>query len=98
MPLTLKRFSTLLIICCCLVLLASISPATKVHITILYTNDVHGHVLPFDNVYQGQEEKNVAGAARRATLIKQIRSENPHTLVLDAGDLLSGTPVSGFFK
>lgn len=98
MKLTLKRFSTLAIICCCLVLLVSLSPAKKIKITILYTNDIHGHVLPFDNIYQGIEEKEAGGAARRATLIKQIKLENPNTLVLDAGDLLSGTPVSGFFK
>jgi 2',3'-cyclic-nucleotide 2'-phosphodiesterase (5'-nucleotidase family) len=95
MKLTLKRFSTLAIICCCLVLLVSLSPGKKVNITILYTNDIHGHVLPFDDTYQG---KDAGGAARRATLIKQIKHENPNTLVLDAGDLLSGTPVSGVFK
>jgi 2',3'-cyclic-nucleotide 2'-phosphodiesterase (5'-nucleotidase family) len=79
----------------CFVLILSPSFAKKVKITVLYTNDVHGHILPFDDAYQG---KDAGGVARRVTLIKQIKKENPNTLVLDAGDLLSGTPISGFFK
>ena len=45
--------------------------ATK--ITILHTNDVHSHIDPFpenDPKYPG-----LGGAARRAALVKKIRSE-----------------------
>ncbi|MCX7918878.1 MAG: 5'-nucleotidase C-terminal domain-containing protein [bacterium] len=81
----------------CLILVCSPAPAAakKVKLTILYTNDVHGHILPFDDAYQG---KDAGGIARRVTVIKQIKKQNPNTLLLDAGDLLSGTPISGFFK
>jgi 5'-nucleotidase/UDP-sugar diphosphatase len=65
------------------------------HITILYDNDVHGHLIPFDDSRSG---KDIGGAARRTSLMKQLKQENPNTLILDAGDWLSGTPISGFFK
>ncbi len=64
-------------------------------ITILNTNDTHSHFEPFpaDSKYAG-----LGGIARRATLIKRIRSENPDTLLLDAGDAFEGTPYFEFYK
>ena len=38
------------------------------------------------------------GAARRAYLIKQIRSQEPNVLLLDAGDIFQGTPYFNYFK
>ena len=61
--------------------------ATK--ITILHTNDVHSHIDPFpdnDPKYPG-----LGGAARRAALVKKIRSEEKNVLLLDAGDIYQGT-------
>lgn len=63
------------------------SEATK--ITILHTNDVHSHIDPFpdnDPKYPG-----LGGAARRAALVKKIRSEEKNVLLLDAGDIYQGT-------
>jgi len=65
-------------------------------ITILHTNDTHSQIdpLPANNkLYPGR-----GGAARRATLVKRVRQENPHTLVLDAGDVFQGTPYFNFYK
>src|SRR3989454_9761766 len=58
-------------------------------ITILHTNDTHSQIDPiFENeTYPGQ-----GGVARRATLINRVRKENPNTLLIDAGDVLQGTP------
>ena len=73
----------------------SFKPATKKHITILHTNDVHSHIEPF-----GPEEgrnAGLGGVARRATLIQRIRMENPNTLLLDAGDIFQGTPYFNFY-
>ena len=36
--------------------------------------------------------------ARRATLVKRIRKENPNTLMIDAGDVFQGTPYFNFYK
>ncbi|KZM58580.1 bifunctional metallophosphatase/5'-nucleotidase [Geobacillus stearothermophilus] len=45
-------------------------------LTVMHTNDTHAHL---DNI------------ARRITAIKQVRQTNPNSLLLDAGDVFSGT-------
>lgn len=70
------------------------SKKTK-RITILHTNDTHSHIESFpmtDAKYPGQ-----SGVARRATIIDKLRSENPNTLLLDAGDMFQGTPYFNFY-
>src|ERR1044072_3916935 len=64
-------------------------------ITILHTNDTHSQIDPLP-----ANDKNAGkgGVARRATLVKWIRKENPNTLLLDAGDVLQGTPYFNFYK
>lgn len=52
-------------------------------LTLLHTNDLHGHAyLP------GQAQ----GLTRLAPLIRQIRAEMPNVVLLDAGDIIHGTP------
>ncbi len=65
------------------------------HITILHTNDVHSHIETFPPDHP--KYPNQGGVARRFTLIEKIRSENPHTLLLDAGDIFQGTPYFNFY-
>src|SRR6185295_6927247 len=65
-------------------------------ITVLHTNDTHSQIDPIlenDKTWGGK-----GGVARRATLVKRIRKENPNTLLLDAGDVLQGTPYFNFYK
>lgn len=73
-------------------------------ITILHTNDTHGHLIPFnyteprtpaDETAALKYRTNIGGIARRATLINQIReATHGNTFVVDAGDALDGTPFS----
>src|SRR5947208_9286815 len=75
-----------------------------VKLTILHTNDTHGHLLPYSypETFDRSSDlarlvtvHNIGGAARRATLINKIRSEKNHrTLLIDAGDICDGTPFS----
>lgn len=65
------------------------------HITILHTNDTHSHIDPFDASHP--RNPNMGGVARRATLVEQIRKENPNTLLLDAGDIFQGTPYFNYY-
>ena len=58
-------------------------------LVILHTNDFHGRI---------SQEDEYAGAARITSFVKQTRKEHPGVLVLDAGDSISGTPVSTMFK
>ena len=63
-------------------------------LTILHTNDIHGHLFPFDYDALGGIETNVGGAARRATLIRQIKRSAGHpVLVMDAGDVFTRGPL-----
>src|SRR5690606_41736737 len=69
-------------------------PETK-KITILHTNDVHSHIDPFPA--DDPRNPNMGGAARRATLIEQIRRENANVLLFDAGDIFQGTPYFNYY-
>ncbi|WP_343486821.1 metallophosphatase [Allomuricauda sp. d1] len=75
--------------------LQSCSGFEKKHITILHTNDVHSHIDPFPSDHS--RYANLGGLARRASLVQQIREENPNTLLLDAGDIFQGTPYFNFY-
>lgn len=95
-----------LLACLCLLPAAGSSAdgARRVALTILHTNDTHGHLLPFNypetfdpgsDLSRLQVRTDIGGIARRATLIKRVRAEKGHaTLVLDAGDVCDGTPFS----
>jgi 5'-nucleotidase len=65
-------------------------------ITILHTNDTHSQIDPLP-ANDGQYP-NMGGVARRATLVKRIRKENPNTLMIDAGDVFQGTPYFNFYR
>ncbi len=71
------------------------SSAGMQKLVILHSNDVHSRVEPFpdnDKKYPG-----MGGMANKATLIKQIRSEENNVLLLDAGDIFQGTPYFNFY-
>lgn len=65
-------------------------------LTILHTNDTHSRLDPFpadDRNFPGQ-----GGIVARATVIEQIRKEQEHLLLLDAGDIFQGTPYFNEYK
>jgi 5'-nucleotidase len=70
------------------------SPDIK-HITILHTNDVHSYIDPFPA--DDPRNPNMGGVARRASIITDIRKENPNVLLLDAGDIFQGTPYFNYY-
>ena len=99
------RFVVVTVLLACLFACAGLLPSEKqsepISLTVLFFNDLHGHLMPFEiKGEKGVEE--VGGIARVATLIRQIREENNReqvrTLVLVAGDILQGTPMSTVFK
>ena len=88
-------------------LLAAEGIAKPVALTILHTNDTHGHLMPFS--YPGMVQagsdlagveirSDIGGIARRATLVRRIRTELKQrdipVWVVDAGDFSDGTPFS----
>ena len=64
----------------------------KLHLRLLETTDIHGHLLPF-NYYTNQADQPT-GLARVATLITRARDEARNCLLFDNGDFLQGTPLS----
>src|SRR5437868_7363416 len=58
---------------------------TPSHIVIMHTNDIHGQLLPKDGV---------GGIAQMATIIRSAKPD----LILDAGDIFTGTFLSDEFK
>jgi len=72
-------------------------------LTVLGTNDTHGHPLAFawSGLTVGTAVYNapmVGGIAARKTYFDQVRQERPNVLVLDAGDVTTGLVVSNYFK
>jgi len=63
----------------------SLSGVTPAHIVLMHTNDIHGHILP---------ENGAGGLAIIATIVKQQHPD----ILLDAGDMFTGTLVSDSFR
>jgi 5'-nucleotidase len=76
--------------------LISYAGSTNRLLTILHTNDTHARIEPFPA--GSPRYAGMGGIARRATLVKSIRAENPNVLLLDAGDVFQGTPYFNYYK
>ncbi|MYL43845.1 bifunctional metallophosphatase/5'-nucleotidase [Virgibacillus massiliensis] len=61
-----------------------------INLTILYTSDIHGHIMPIN---YATNEKTDSGLAKYATVVKQKRKESDYMIVVDNGDLIQGTPL-----
>ncbi|AUC14730.1 metallophosphatase [Tenacibaculum sp. SZ-18] len=75
--------------------LPSFTTKKQTKITILHTNDTHSHIDPFEGSHY--KYANQGGVARRASVVTEIRKNNPNTLLLDAGDIFQGTPYFNYF-
>lgn len=104
---TMKTARLVILTLLSVLLLSSLVWAQQVSLTILHTNDTHGHLLPFSYpavVPAGSElaglkvRRDIGGIARRATLVKRIRHEleprGKTVWLVDAGDFCDGTPFS----
>jgi len=90
---------------------AASAQASSARLTILHTNDTHGHLLPFDyptivpagsDLEQLTERRGIGGIARRAALAQKIRTEQKGRGIpvwfVDIGDFSDGTPFSTEYK
>lgn len=59
-------------------------PAAAEKLVMLHTNDTHSQIDPF-------EEDNLGGIARRKVLVDSVRANEPHVLLIDAGDMVQGS-------
>jgi 5'-nucleotidase/UDP-sugar diphosphatase len=83
------------------------APPAVVPLTILHTNDLHSHLLPFSypmllpagsDLAALANRTDIGGIARRTTLVNQIRQElaarRTTVWLIDAGDFSDGSPFS----
>jgi 2',3'-cyclic-nucleotide 2'-phosphodiesterase (5'-nucleotidase family) len=84
MPWRTRRLATFLL------LVAGFLPAEVRSLTILHTNDLHAHLNPLDN--------GNGGFAYLASVIKHEREGCHDCILLNAGDLVQGSPVSSIFE
>jgi len=86
-----RRF---LLLCVSLLVFPTHTTFAQTSLTILYTSEHHGTIQPID---QGPHVGE-GGVERRAALILQVRKESDHVLVVDSGDLLTGTAMSSVYR
>lgn len=65
-------------------------------VVILHTNDFHGNLLATTDA----NKNSVAGAARMATIVNNIRAAfgKDHVLLVDAGDAIQGATIANMFQ
>jgi 5'-nucleotidase len=68
----------------------------KTKVTILHTNDTHSNIEPLPANHS--KFPNMGGVSKRFEVIKAIRQEEEHVLLLDAGDIFQGTPYFNKYK
>ena len=90
-----KRFGKLLSAALAAAMALSLSSAAlaagngETHLTIIGTSDTHGNIWGYS--YEDMKESTGDGLARVSTYVNQVRSENPNTILVDAGDTIQGT-------
>ncbi|MBD1564792.1 bifunctional metallophosphatase/5'-nucleotidase [Vibrio sp. S12_S33] len=64
------------------------------NVTVLGTSDIHGHFMPWD---YAADKSNMRGSLSQiATKVKQIREQDTHVILVDAGDTIQGNFVETF--
>ena len=90
-----KRLSILLLGAICSFSLAFAQDGKRLY--VLQTSDTHSRIEPL-NPHAADRNAGMGGVVRRATLVKQFRSEHPDMLLVDCGDISQGTPYYNMFR
>ncbi len=67
-------------------------PARRLHLRLLQTTDLHGHLRPYD--YFLDTPAPGTGLSALAGLIETARNSTENCLLFDCGDLIQGTPFA----
>lgn len=84
------------LLACFFLLATALAGPARLHLVILHTNDLHGHLLPYVDRRFDERLRPVGGFDRLAALVRSVRRTDP-VLLLDAGDISQGTPISNLF-
>lgn len=85
------RLTRLAVLTAALLAGVSAAAATELKLRILATTDIHMNLVDYDFVRDRPDE--TIGLNRTAALIAEARGENPNNILVDAGDLLQGSPM-----
>jgi 2',3'-cyclic-nucleotide 2'-phosphodiesterase (5'-nucleotidase family) len=69
--------------------------ADRMQLTILHTNDIHGHIASWRGWEGDLAGRTLGGFDRLATAVARLRHESKNVLLLDAGDAVSDTLAAG---
>lgn len=77
-------------------------PGRTVRLSVMGTTDLHGNVFNWDyfkNAEYDDAAHNDVGLAKVSSAVNAIRAEKgrKHTLLIDAGDTIQGTPLSTYY-
>ncbi len=76
-------------------LLASVVNAQPRSLTILHTNDIHASFVPHEAIWvKGNQKPLIGGFKELVFAVDSIRKENSTILLLDAGDVMTGNPIT----
>ena len=81
---------------CCVLFCAVLLFESGTPLVILHTNDVHSQLDPNDAA--ASRYPNHGGILRREALLRSIRKEVPHVLVVESGDFVQGTAYFNHFQ
>jgi len=78
-----------------MMLVSSCSKPNEGDVTILFTTDVHGLVLPFNFLKNKPAETS---QAQTYTYVKMLRQNGGNYILLDAGDMAEGQPSTYYYN
>lgn len=64
-------------------------------VTVFATADIHGHLEPYK---ASGMEREIGGLSKISHIIKEFRSKNPNTILVDAGDAPYNTNIANIFE
>ena len=73
-----------------------VSTRTK-ELLVVHTNDTHSCIEPLSPLLADTAQADKGGYLRRAALLRDLRRQEPHLLLLDAGDFSQGSAYYSLF-
>ena len=68
-----------------------------ISITILHTNDMHANFVPHEAFWVKETPKPLVGGFNELSwIVDSLRHVKPSTLLLDAGDVMTGNPITEY--
>lgn len=67
-------------------------------IRFIHIGDLHGHLMPRPHVRSDGTGRTEGGLARIATLVAQLRSEEPNSVLVNTGDTIQGSAEALFTR